>query len=111
MKNYLLLGLVALLIAFGTSCDGSSGGAETHYNAGVELQQQGRPKDAIAEYDQAIQINPRFALAYINRAVVFTILGKDAEAEQDIGRAVQLGIDLTTLRQTNETIQELKRQR
>ena len=111
MKGYLLLGLGAILIVLGASCDGSSNEAENHYNAGVELQEQGRAEDAIAEYDQAILLDPRYAVAYINRAVVYTILGKDAEAEKNIGRAVQLGIDLAVLRQTNEIIEELKRER
>ena len=31
--------------------------------------------------------------AYVNRAISYTVLGMDAEAQQDVKQAVQLGFD------------------
>jgi Tfp pilus assembly protein PilF len=45
------------------------------------------------DLDEAIRLDPQFAAAYANRAVVYTFLGKDAEAEQDTNKAVELGFD------------------
>ena len=46
---------------------------------------------AIEDYDKAIRLNTQNALAYINRGLAYTQLGMDAEAQQDIERAVELG--------------------
>ena len=46
---------------------------------------------AIEHLNEAIQLDTRFAGAYINRAVALTLLGMNAEAERDVERAAQLG--------------------
>ncbi|MCH8090313.1 MAG: hypothetical protein IH955_09905, partial [Chloroflexi bacterium] len=38
-----------------------------------------------------------FALSYANRALAYTIVGRDQEAQQDVARAVELGIDSAAL--------------
>lgn len=63
---------------------------------------------ALEGYDAAIPIDTQLAEANANRAVVFTRLGQDPEAEQDIGRVITLGIDSILLQ---AKIDELKRWR
>ena len=58
--------------------------------------------------DEAIHLDPQLALAYANRARAFTLLGKDAEAQQDADRAVELGFDRAVV---EEEIERLKRER
>ena len=38
-------------------------GADGRYNAGLDYQEQGSLEEAIAEYDEAIKLNPEFAAA------------------------------------------------
>lgn len=45
-------------------------------------------------------------MAYGNRALVYTMLGMDAEAEEDINRAVELGGDRTYLEWEVEKLKE-----
>ncbi len=64
--------------------------AETHYNEGVTLQQQGKFEDAIAEYREAIRLNPDFAIAHLNLGAALAALGKRAEAISAYREAIVL---------------------
>jgi tetratricopeptide (TPR) repeat protein len=46
---------------------------------------------AIADYDQALKLDPRLAGAYCSRGVTWLAQGKPAEAEADIARCRSLG--------------------
>ena len=100
----LLLPALTLILS---GCGGLSE-AGKHNNAGVKLSERGHYEEAIAEFDEAILLDPQLALAYNNRGFVYTLLGMDAEAQQGIERAVELGFDRTLL---ERTIEELKKQR
>ena len=52
----------------------------------------------IEDYDEAIRLNPQYDRAYAARAVSYTFLGQDAEAQQDFQQAVTLGFDASALR-------------
>jgi len=64
--------------------------AEEHYNAGVKLVSQGKLKEAIAEYDEAIRLEPYLAPAYINRGIAYARLGQHQRAIQDFDEAIRL---------------------
>jgi tetratricopeptide (TPR) repeat protein len=64
--------------------------AEEHYNVGVELESQGRLKEAIAEYDKTLHLDPNFALAYNNRGAAYANLGQFQRAIQDYDEAIRL---------------------
>ncbi len=89
------------------ACGGLSE-AEQRYIAGAEHQEAGRLAEAIEDYDEAIRLDPQLALAYANRAVAYTLLGRDAEAQQDVDRAVVLGIDPAALRSEIERLRQLR---
>ena len=67
----------------------------------------GQFQRAIRDYDEAIRLDPQLALVYSNRAIAYTLLGKDKEAQQDVDQAVGLGLDRDRL---EGAIEELKKQ-
>lgn len=74
-----------------SGCGGLSE-AEEHYNAGVELQEQGRLEEAIAEYDEAIRLDPQDAVVYYNRGFAYDDLGQHQRAIQDYDEAIPASI-------------------
>ena len=76
------------------------------FNTGVVA--LGQSKRSVNEYDQIIRRNPQASGAYAGRAVAYTILGNDEDAESDAEKAVELGFDSAIL---EEAIRDLKRQR
>ncbi len=71
----------------------------------------GQPQKAVEDYAEAIRLNPgrvQIRLVYASRAMAYTMLGNDSEAQEDIGRAVELGYDARLLL---SLIDELKNQR
>ena len=59
-------------------------------NRGNAYYKQGDLKQAIADYDQAIQLNPQYATAYRNRAESLIRIGRFEEAEADCKEAEKL---------------------
>lgn len=106
--SLLLIVAIALVLPLVLPACAGLSEANKHYNAGLEFQEQGRLQEAIAEYDEAIRLNPEYTLAYANRARVYTMLYMDTEAEQDVNRALELGFDRELL---DKEIELLKKSR
>ena len=69
----------------------------------------GDTERAISDFDAAIQRAPKSAAgAYAGRAKALALRGRDAEAQEDVERAVELGLDRTFL---EAEIEDLKRRR
>jgi tetratricopeptide (TPR) repeat protein len=64
--------------------------AITYYNRGHTHSRAGNEQKAIADYTQALQINPKYAGAYRNRGNVRSSLGQHKEAINDYNQALQL---------------------
>ena len=47
-------------------------------------------KQAVADYDRAIEINPKFAAAYVNRGGSYFKLGNYKQAIEDLDRAIEI---------------------
>ena len=60
-------------------------------NKGMSLNNLGRHQDALACYDRAIEINPRYAEAWYNKGVELGNLGRYPEALACFERAHRLG--------------------
>ena len=56
----------------------------------VKLGELGSALDDLA---QAVRLDPQLAVAYRNRALVYTLLGNDDAVQQEVTRAVDLGLD------------------
>jgi len=58
---------------------------------GLSLAFVDRADDALAAFDQALRVNPRYVEAYLNRAIVLNQLGREDEAQSSMSRAAELG--------------------
>jgi len=61
-----------------------------YFNRGLAYRHLGKYKQALADYDKAIQFNPKYAEAYNNRGVVYSNLGNDQQALGDYDKAIEL---------------------
>ena len=69
-------------------CTGGLTEAEQRLNARVELQEQERLTEALAEYDEAIRLDPQFAPAYGNLGNAYAKLGQYQRAIHDCDEAI-----------------------
>ena len=63
--------------------------ARGFYNLGNTYNSLGLYKLAIEYYDEAIHLDPQFALAYMNRGVTYMTLGQLERAIQDYDEAIR----------------------
>ena len=54
---------------------------------------------SLETWDRRVRENPIDAVAYGHRALVLSLLGRQAESRQDINRAAELGLDWHSLRE------------
>ena len=80
----LLTGLALAAVA----CSGSE--ATEHYNRAGELLDQQKWEEAIAELDQAIELDPDFASAFVNRGNAYFGLEQYEQAIADYDKAIAL---------------------
>lgn len=78
---------LALLIL---SCGRYVASSEERYSSGANLQNQGHLEEAISEYDEAIRLDPQFAVAYNNRGNAYAGLGQYEKAIADLDEAIRL---------------------
>jgi tetratricopeptide (TPR) repeat protein len=60
------------------------------YNRGVEKQERGDLDGAIADYTNAIEINPDFSSAYYNRGIAWAKKEKYEQAIKDFEKVAQI---------------------
>jgi tetratricopeptide (TPR) repeat protein len=68
-------------------------GADTafsFYNQGSVLLNQKDYDRAIASFDEAIKLDPKYAAAFLNRGTAYRSKGRDDQAIVDFGRAIEL---------------------
>lgn len=63
---------------------------ETHLGVGALRAEQGRPQDAIAAFETALRLDPKFTPARLDLADLLRSQGRDAEAEAPLREAVRL---------------------
>ena len=82
-----------------------------YFNRGQTYFTLGQPGKAVQDYTESIGLKPDRAqvrLIYASRAMAYTLLGNDSDAQEDVGSAVELGYDPRLLLRA---IEELKKQR
>jgi type IV pilus assembly protein PilF len=102
-RYWMLFGLTLLLAGCVTSGQNSSsnnsniyneteitGRARAHSDLGAAYLQQGKYEIALSEFNEAIQIDPSFALAYNGLGLVYAALGEDAKADASYKKSIQL---------------------
>jgi tetratricopeptide (TPR) repeat protein len=65
-------------------------GAEKLLNQGIALLKEGQYDRAIAIFDEALEINPRYALAYNFRGIAYDEKGQYDKAISDYNKAIEL---------------------
>ena len=80
----LIYAVFILLLALMTSAQCQQT-AEAWFNKGVALYDQGKYDDAIKACDEAIELNPKFAGAWVAKSAIFAALGKYDEVTSVIG--------------------------
>jgi tetratricopeptide (TPR) repeat protein len=65
--------------------------ADAHHLLGLAYSMVGRREDALASFDRALALNPRYVDALLNRAVTLNELGRADEAADAFAAAQQLG--------------------
>ncbi len=65
--------------------------ADAHHLLGLAYALVGRPDAALAEFDRALELNPRYVDAHLNRAVTLNDLGRYEEATRAFAAAQGLG--------------------
>ena len=78
------------LIGFIANEKNFEGSALFFYQGNVKMQKK-EYKEAIEDYDKAIELNPKFAVAYYNRGVAKGRSGDNEGAEEDFAKAKELG--------------------
>ncbi len=84
---------VLLIMLLGTACGDGLSEAQQHHDRGLELLEQGRWREAIEEYDKAIELDAGFALAYFYRGNAYEGLRDSQQAIADYRTALSLTSD------------------
>ena len=64
--------------------------AAIHFFKGIAYMHQGQLAKAIIEHDRAIEVNPRFALAYNERGSCYHVIGQYDKAISDYNKAIKI---------------------
>ena len=86
--------LVMLSAFLVISLSGGADPAKEHYEAGIQLHDQGRFRPAIEEYDKSISLSGGGALVYAKRGDTYYALREFNFALDDYGRSISLRSDL-----------------
>jgi len=70
--------------------------AEDYSNRGLTYFEIGEYEQAIADYDQAIALDPEFAIAYLNRGLTYFEIGEYEQALADYDQAIVLDPEFAT---------------
>ena len=58
---------------------------------GIAYQEKADNDKAIADYNEAVRLNPKLARAYYHRGTAYEKKGEKAKAEEDLAQAKRLG--------------------
>lgn len=67
--------------------------ADVHNLMGLALSLLGEPTEAVEAFDRAVEINPRYVEALVNRAIVLNELGRYAEARASFEAASEADVE------------------
>jgi len=109
MKTLVFLTLIIIASALILPIAGCTSEADKHLKAGVEFQNRWQPKEAIAEFDEAIRLNPDYTKAYYNRGLAYRLLGKKTEAITNFKVFITLTENPEWIEMASQQIEELSK--
>ncbi len=65
--------------------------ADAYNLLGLSLAMVNRPDEALGAFDRAVELNPRYVEAHLNRSVLLNQLGREQEASESMAKAAELG--------------------
>jgi tetratricopeptide (TPR) repeat protein len=80
--------IAVLLLAISTSCIVSAQNAKQFYKTGLTFVEAGNHKDAIEQFTKALNVDPEYAQAYVERARSYEAAGDLQNAADDFKRAL-----------------------
>jgi tetratricopeptide (TPR) repeat protein len=89
------IGIAALVVLLGLAAvtgrlpSSQASQAKAHYDRATLLAEQGRTGEALAEYQEAIRLEPDFALAHNDLGYEYYAMGQLAQAEDEFEKALQ----------------------
>ena len=88
MKRLLSLALMLVALAGLVGCGLSA--AEEKYNSGTEKFNKGDLDGALADFDEAVRLDPNLAAAYMNRGAVYAAKNEYDKSIEDSTKAIDL---------------------
>ena len=85
-----ILAIVLIPVIVSSGCGGDVAEAKRLNEAGVRLYDQGQLEEAIAEYDEAIRLDPQASGHYNNRGLAYYDLNEYRRAIEDYDEAIRL---------------------
>ena len=93
--------LVLLATLFG--CAGTTAAME-HYDRGIDYFDEGHFDEAIAEFTEAIELDPELALAYANRGFAYATKGELDSAIADLDKVIEVSTNPDLIQAAREAI-------
>jgi tetratricopeptide (TPR) repeat protein len=99
MKNRVIKAMwiiLPIVLCFLFSCasnqpkQNESGDAKFYNNRGTTFGEKGQYDQAISDFNNAIEINPRYIKAYNNRGIVYRLKGQYDKAISDFNKAIEI---------------------
>lgn len=94
MKPPILPGILVVTLFIAAACDDGLSDAQQHHDTGLQLLEERRWREAIEEYDKAIELDAEFASAYLRRGEAYNLLGLRQQAIADLDKAIDLDPNL-----------------
>lgn len=85
----LWVGILLCLFILESGCKPKSE-EEKAFDKALDYAEQSKPKEAIAEFTKAIEINPTFVDAYFNRATVYLVTHNVDAALRDLNKVIDI---------------------
>jgi len=90
MRKYICIIVLALIVTIGCATTAVEKTQEAYLDRGNSYYRSGEYQRAIKAYNQAIRLDPKFAMAYNNRGLAYGHKGQHDKAIADYNKAIEI---------------------